>query len=54
MCIVYTNCFIICILMIINKQTKQNNFLLIKSVTRKNENKAFKRKFDITKKYYKL
>jgi hypothetical protein len=48
--------FIICVIIVINKQeSKQTiNFILLKSETWKKKLKKFMNAFDITKKYYKL
>jgi hypothetical protein len=54
---IYTNCFTIFILIVINNQTNKQwtiHYLLMKSVTWENKNKNFMDVFDITKKYYKL
>ena len=54
---VYTNCFIICVvIVIINKQINKETIhcLLLKSVILKNQNKASINVFDITKKCNKL
>jgi hypothetical protein len=55
---VYTNCFIICVLIIIikfkKKKKKTIHCLLLKSVTWINKNNFFMNAFDITKKCYKL
>jgi hypothetical protein len=56
-CMVYTNCFTICVEIVINKQTNKwiNNSLSITEKCRiKNKNKTFINAFDITKKCYKL
>jgi hypothetical protein len=58
-CMIYTNYFTICVLVVINKQiNKQINiiyyYLLLKSITWENKNKTFINVFDTTKKCYKL
>jgi hypothetical protein len=57
MCMVYRNCFTICVLIVINKQTNKKikiHYLLLKFVTWENKNKTFMNVCDLTRNCYKL